>query len=282
LRQKDCRTERLPAEGAVTLNTQRILDLEGGCNFRDLGGYRTRDGRVFKWGHVFRTGVLSYFTPADHEHLNHLGVRVICDLRRSDEREFEPTRWPDTNTQHLSWDDGNAPPTIRSVAANGSHPYTVVGMHAAMIDLYRVLPAWMAPRLRGFFSSIARGDVPVVVHCAAGKDRTGIAIALLLAALDVPQEIIIEDYLLTNTCDLLEFTLKQHQAQRGVAAGDHPLLTMPNDIRQVLFAAHVDYLHAALDQIAHDHGDTLGFLRNEIGVDDGMRLKMQAALLSAE
>jgi protein-tyrosine phosphatase len=69
------------------LNTQRILNLEGGCNFRDLGGYRTRDGREIKWGRVFRTGVLSYFTAADHEHLNRLGVRAICDLRRADERE---------------------------------------------------------------------------------------------------------------------------------------------------------------------------------------------------
>jgi len=84
--------------------------------------------------------------------------------------------------------------------------------------------------LRGIFSRIAQGEVPVLVHCAAGKDRTGIAIALLLAVLDVPHETIIEDYLLTNTFDILQFTLTQHQAQRGVAAGDHPLQTMPDDI----------------------------------------------------
>jgi protein-tyrosine phosphatase len=259
----------------------RILNLEGGCNFRDLGGYRTRGGRELQWGRVFRTGVLSYFTPADHEHLNRLGVRSICDLRRADERQYEPTRWPDANTQHLNWEDGSAPPTIRTVAANRSHPYTAAGMHEAMTDLYRELPAWMAPRLCGIFSCIAQGEVPVLIHCAAGKDRTGIAIALLLAVLDVPHETIIADYLLTNTCDILEFTLAQQHAQRGVAAGDHPLLTMPEDIRQVLFAAHGDYLHAAFDQMARDHGDVLEYLRKEVGVDEAMRSKVQAELLSA-
>jgi len=271
--------ETLSAEGTDSLNTQRILRLEGGCNFRDLGGYRTRDGRELKWGRVFRTGVLSYLTPGDNEQLSPLSVRVICDLRRAEERELEPTRWPDANTQHLSWEDGSAPPTIRSVAANRSHPYTAPGMHAAMIDLYRLLPAWMTPRLRDIYSRIAQGDAAVLVHCAAGKDRTGIAIALLLAVLDVPHETIIEDYLLTNRCDILAFTLRQHQAQHDISSGDHPLLTMPNDIREVLFAAHSDYLQAAFDQMAHDHGNVLEYLHKEVGVDEAMRTRIREALL---
>jgi protein-tyrosine phosphatase len=257
--------------------TLRALDFEGGCNFRDLGGYRTRDGQELEWGRVFRTGVLSYFTANDQQRLNQLGVRVICDLRRADERKREPTRWPDINTRHLRWDDGPTPPTVRLIAAK--HPRTAAGMHAAMIDLYRALPAWMAPRLRSMFEWIAKGDVPILVHCAAGKDRTGIAVALLLAVLDVPHETIVEDYLLTNDFDLLQFGQARHQAQLGVAAGDGPLSALAEDIRRVLFAAHVDYLNGALDQIASDYGDVAGYLHKEVGVDDAMRLKVRAALL---
>lgn len=269
-----------PTSPAPTL---RILSLEGGCNFRDLGGYRTRDGRQLEWGRVFRSGVLSYFTAEDQQRLTQLGVRTICDLRRTDERDREQTRWSDTSTQHLSWDDGAAPPTIMSITTRHAHPFTAAGMRAASIDLYRALPAWMAPRLRDMFERIARGHVPILVHCAAGKDRTGLAIALLLAVLDVPNDTIIEDYLLTNdACDLVQFILTRHETHKGIAASLHPLAAMPEDIRTVLFAADVDYLQAALDQIASDHGDVAGYLRKEIGVDDAMRSKLKAALLTAE
>jgi hypothetical protein len=88
--------------------------------------------------------------------------------------------------------------------------------------------------------------------------------------------------LLTNTCDILQFTLRQYGAQQGVVAGDHPLETMPEDIRSVLFAADADYLQAAFDQIARDHGDVHEYLRREVGVDETMRAKVRAALLSAE
>lgn len=262
----------------MTLKNTRVLTLEGGCNFRDLGGYRTRDGRKLLWGKIYRTGVLSYFTANDQSQLEQLGVRAICDLRRLEEREREPTRWPDSNTQHLSWDDGSAPPMVRVFAVN--HPDTAIGMRATMIDLYRALPAWMAPRLRGMFERIAQGDVPLLVHCAAGKDRTGIAIALLLAVLDVPHEIIVEDYMLTNDAgDFEQFILSRQQSRLGLATVNHPLLTLREDVRRVLFAADADYLQGAFDQMTHDHGSIEGFLQAH-GIDAAMQRKVQSTLLA--
>jgi len=79
---------------------------------------------------------------------------------------------------------------------------------------------------------------------------------------------------------VVQFTLA-HQAQPGETPGDHPLLGMPEDVRRVLFAADVDYLQAALDQIARDHGEVREYLRSEVGVDDAMLSSVQAALLGA-
>jgi protein-tyrosine phosphatase len=158
------------------LNTQRILNLEGGCNFRDLGGYRTRDGRELQCGRVFRTGVLSYFTPTDQERVNQLGVRVICDLRRSDEREYEPTRWPDANTQHLSWEDGSAPPAIRTVAANRSLPYTAAAASVAIA--YAAFNGTTISTLGGALwdsSAICRAGRCKIKHTGCGTKRSGVS-----------------------------------------------------------------------------------------------------------
>ena len=256
----------------------RILEFHGGCNFRDIGGYRNEDGRTVRWGRVYRAGVLSYFTDRDHDGLRSLGVRSICDLRRTEEREREPTRWPDAATQALHWADGQSVPTIRELAA--LRPPTAAGMFDSMIDLYRALPAWMGPRIGGLFECIAQQRVPIVVHCAAGKDRTGIAVAVLLRALGVPQETIVADYLLTNDAgDFETFIRTRHAAQLGLADDEHPLLLMPADVRRVLFSAHERFLEAAFDQIETGLGGLDAYLDRHAGVASATRDRVLKAML---
>lgn len=259
---------------AVRAERERVLTFQGGCNFRDIGGYRTQQGASTRWGKVYRTGVLTYLTDDDHAPITSLQVRAICDLRRAEEREREPTRWPHANINALSWEDGIVTPTIRGLGADC--PRTAEGMFDTMVALYRALPTWMGPRIGGMFSAIARGDVPLIVHCAAGKDRTGVAVALLLRSLGVPEQTVIEDYLLTNTSgNFEEFIRSRHQAHLGLTDTHSPLLSMPEEMRRVLFSADPRFLEAAFEQI----GDVEGYLAKTAGVSPQVQERVRAALL---
>jgi protein-tyrosine phosphatase len=259
----------------------RYVHLEGGCNFRDVGGHATADGRTVRWGQVYRAGVLHYFTPADAERLSRIGVRAICDLRRADEREREPTRWPTPDATTLTWEDGvNAPAVTGRLSPR---QLDAEGMRTAMLNMYRDLPRWMAPRVRGLFDCVATRRLPVVVHCSAGKDRTGFAVAMLHAALGVGADSFMQDYLYTNEVgNFEEFIQRRRGAALGVSDDRHPLFRMPADIRRVLFAADAAYLRAALEQIDNEFGGLESYLREGVGLSAGLRRCMQDALLTQE
>lgn len=255
----------------------RLIALEGGVNFRDIGGYRAGE-RTVRWGKVFRAGVLCYFTDDDHSTIGNLRIRAICDLRRAEERAREPTRWPNSTAQGLSWEDGVDMPTVRGFAA--TRPQTGAGMRDSMIALYRALPNWMGPRIRGLFDCIATERTPLVIHCAAGKDRTGVAVAVLLDALGVALDTILTDYLLTNDVGNFEhFIATRKDSQLGLADAHNTLLSMSQEMRAALFVADADYLHAAIEQIRKDYGDTQSYLNTCVRIDDRAIARVRDFLL---
>jgi protein-tyrosine phosphatase len=153
-------------------------------------------------------------------------------------------------------------------------------MFKAMIDMYRALPAWMAPRIRGMFDCLANGRSPLVVHCAAGKDRTGLAIAVLLRTLGVPHETVVEDYLLTNEVgDFEQFIRAQQAAQLGLADSHKPLLAMPEDVRRVLFSADVAFLEGAFEVIEETFGGLDAYLESAAGITPALRERVASELL---
>lgn len=246
---------------------RRVLDLQEGCNFRDLGGYRAQDGRHLRWGRVFRSGVMAHFSASDQAAVRALGIRTVIDLRRTEERRKEPSRWigPDVR---LFESDHPMDSAALSWISQGT-PQTLERAREALIGVYHRMPDWLAPRLRDLFLCLAAGDVPLLFNCSAGKDRTGFAAALVLETAGVPRDVVLQDYALTNEAvDLGAFVLRHHAAGLGLTDEAHPLLSVPLPARAAMLTADPDYLNAALDRVDREHGSVIGYLRGALGLDD--------------
>ena len=244
-----------------------LIELEGGCNFREVSGYLSEDGRCLRPGLLFRSGVLSYFTFADQDRLRSLGIRTIVDLRRAEERRREPTRWDDPRTRVLHMEQApDPPPVMRAALRDAPDPH---GMRQLMLELYRAMPDFQAGRLRVLLESLMVGETPVLVHCSAGKDRTGFVVAVLLEALGIAREQVLHDYGLTNTAVDLERFVFECRTGAGVADDAHPLKRIPAAVRQVLLTADPAYLCAAFERLEADYGSVQGYLQRRLGLDAG-------------
>lgn len=244
----------------------RCFDLAGGCNFRDLGGYATRDGRRVRTGMLFRSGVLTYLTPEDHAALAPLGIRTIVDLRRDDEIAAEPTTWAGPVRQ-LSWQlDESIASSQRG--APWEHATSDEALRAWLIESYPSMADWMTRAVRGLLDAVIDDQTPLVFHCAAGKDRTGFCAAILLGLAGVDEETILADFALTNTAvDLFAFTRQHRNAGLGLTDGQHPFEKMAPDVRDALMRADPAYLKAALDSITARHGSIEGYVQAALGLD---------------
>ncbi len=169
----------------------RTLEFEGCVNFRDLGGYRTADGRMLAWRTLFRADGLNKLTDADVAQLTELGLATVIDLRTLDEAEqrgsFPVERVPVT---YVGLPLTDVLPATEDLPDWGEAAY-VAARYAAMVSEG-------GPMLTSAIDALATGDaLPAVMHCSAGKDRTGVLSALLLAFLGVPDETIVADYALS-------------------------------------------------------------------------------------
>ena len=257
----------------------RLLPLQGGRNFRDLGGYLAHDGRRVRWGRLFRSGVMSYLTDSDHAHLDAIGLRVVCDLRTQREREREPTHWRPQEVAWMQWDYDPGQTSLRSYL-DGESEFTPEVTRQCMLRLYRALPSLFAPQYAQLLQRLAAADLPLVFHCSAGKDRTGLAAALVLSALDVPVETIMEDYRLTDELVDLEAALFQHP-RSSIGVGDEysVLSRVDRAARMPLLRAAPEYLETALEQIAREHGSIESYLSGPLGLTTDARDALRAQLL---
>jgi protein-tyrosine phosphatase len=183
---------------------QRRLPFEGAGNFRDLGGYPTKDGGHTRWNTIYRSDGLQGLTDTDIEHFEQLGIRVVYDLRRDDERDRYPNRVPSVGTCIMTpaYEAGWEPADRLRVGDQRGGETLLRTMYDQMLTHSGAVIGTM------FGGLISPTGVPAVFHCHAGKDRTGLVAALLLEALGVERSIVLDDYELTGA-------FRGHESQTG-------------------------------------------------------------------
>jgi protein-tyrosine phosphatase len=204
---------------------------------------------------------MSRLTEVDYETLARLSIRTVCDLRTTYERQAEPNTWCSTvKVSYWTRDYDGSLGELSSLLSSG--PLTAEATKSAMLSVYKRLPFEQAPAYRELFIRLAAGETPLVFNCAAGKDRTGIAAALILLALQVPRSIVFDDYLLTNEV-LNPRHVREHRAHERSSSGG-----TPEGVIKALMSADADYLDTALQAIEDGHGSVGRYLRDELGVSD--------------
>ncbi len=248
-------------------------------NFRDFGGYETQNGSRVKKGLLYRSGSLAKASEADWQRLSALGIKTICDLRTRRERESQPDRLPDEariKAIHLPikvthHDESSFVSRLFSLTL-GKARKADFGQIAQ--EIYREL----VTDFRAEFAEIIKlsadpANLPLLIHCTAGKDRTGIACGLIQLALEVPLESVKQDYLLSNHY-LHGFKVAMLQKLRPFA-----LFGVSKEKFLPLLEVRPEYLAAALDQISQDYGTVDDYFRQGLGLADEDRVRLNQLLL---
>lgn len=247
----------VPLAAVHAESVARFIRLDGAQNFRDVGGYRTGDGRRVKLGVLYRSGTLGGLTAAGQARLAALGPAAVIDLRSTDERSTDHNAaWLRALPRYWTRDYGMSLGDMRRAFGDPSK-LTAERMRAMMTAGYRTMYREQAPGYRVLFARLVEGRGPVVLNCTAGKDRTGIGTALVLTALGVPYAEVREDFLLSNA------GIDPAKLAHTISG---PLAQLPQDVVAPLLGVEGAYLDAAFDQIRKDYGSVEAYLAKELGV----------------
>jgi protein-tyrosine phosphatase len=250
----------------------RSLEIAGCHNLRDLGGHLTQDGRTVRGGVLFRSGVIAPATEEDATVLRGLGISAIYDLRANRERAYQLVDWFERdNISYHCHDYENSTGALHEIVLNGRlDPATARDLIYAT---YRTLPFEQAAAYRGLFRLLLDKRLPLLFHCTAGKDRTGIVAALILHVLGVPRSQIYQEYALTQrwTDRLLEMILRDPDYAR--------IASYPRSHYLPLFEADSSYLKIAFEAIESRHDTIEAYLDAELGIGPAETARLREILL---
>jgi protein-tyrosine phosphatase len=246
----------------------RHLALQGAYNFRDLGGLETTDGKVVRWGQVFRSDVLAQLTAADYLRLNAIGISLVCDLRTREERRTAPTEWKDGSPTFIlapvSEDEKGNTRSSNLQATLQSGTVTVDEGRMIFEKFYTETALQSAAKFGTVLRAIASTDRPSLFHCQGGRDRTGMTAAFLLQILGVPKETILADYVLST----------KYLSQRPAAEQTQ----LSQRYAQVI-ELQPRYIEAIFAGIDKKYGTFDRYRREALGLTDEEVRKLKARLL---
>jgi len=241
----------------------RHLNLAGASNFRDLGGYAAGNGRRLRWRQLFRSNHLGHLTEDDIKVVRGLGVRSAFDFRGVQERVAAACVVDEIAVHSLPIE-----PTVVALLRAKLQARALSSADALEImrDSYRGYVRTNTHSFRELFSHLLEDKAPLVIHCTAGKDRTGFACALILHALGVPDQVISEDYLLTN---------------RFYRRDPNSAPDLPADVRQAIGSVESSFLAAGFEAVSAQYRDLESYFRDGLGLGKPERNELKARYLQA-
>lgn len=260
------------------MQQERLLKFSGTYNFRDMGGYKTSDGRTMRRGLLFRSDELSRLSKQDLIKLQKLNLKNVCDLRAPNERRSKPDRIPAETTIHVfnipMYPSHRDPNRWQRLLWFVSGKFKKFDFEKFMMDYYHKIVFDHAVQIGEIFTLVSnKNNLPALFHCAGGKDRTGIISALIQLLVGIPRETVMDDYLLTN--QFLEPTLKKYiryfrfmSLYRIKTAQILPLLE-----------ARREYLEETMDEILNKYGSFEEYIVKDCGCSPTLVSELKKILL---
>ena len=254
----------------------RVIPTNSLDNLRDFGGYATRCGRGLKPGRLYRSAHHHHATDDDLRTLEALGVEVIVDLRRAEERARQPSRRHEGFSGQVIHNDlGDADSGWENML-RGQDP-TAAFFRARSVEWYQ--KAAFEPRhvdlFRRYFAVLAEAEGAVLIHCAAGKDRTGLLAALTHHLAGVSRDDMMQDYLLTNQ---LDFQLRR-AANIARMITEYTGIVPTDEAVRAAMGVEASDLETALAAMADRHGSVDAYLEEALGVDARARTAFEVKYL---
>ena len=266
--------------GRQTRVAERLLPLDGGRNFRDLGGYRGAGGRQVAWGKIYRSGVMSSLTNADFDYLSALGIKVICDLRSPQERASEPSPYLANGKAKVVTFDYDMGPSMAKLAGATTRAQAI----DVFAEAYGVFLETLTPHYTDLFARLLANEGPLTLNCSAGKDRTGVGSALILSVLGVPRETVIADYALTQVYVPPSYYKKQfaggHNNSGVNAQQAQAMARMPPEVLDVILGSDPAVMRQVLAAVDAKHGGPVALAKARYGLTDKKIARLRALYLA--